>query len=372
MFRTPTRIVESDRLAAIDAMRGLVVFAWLLSELGVPALYEIASTPVTDAIIAELSPSFWHGSTIRDLILPAFCFIAGVSIVPAFKKRREMGKSNRDLAFRIVRRVICLFVIGLVCEGGLFDHWPSLRFVGAFQRIAICYAFAAFLELSTGRRIQAGLVAFLLLNYWLILDIGTGADSMSPFSQNGNIVATVDRVILPGRKYFATWDPDGLLTTVPAIAVTICGLLAGRLLTDQSRSRGNASLWLIGTGMAALNLSFLWGTVLPINSHLWTSSFCLLAIGAMLILLGGLHAVIEGPVVKAWIAPPAALGRNSLVVILSALLFRRIAEVLAGCLPLLSRLSPEGPSDPVCASLIAIAVIVTASLLDRRRSYLTV
>src|SRR6202044_1821433 len=115
--------------------------------------------------------------------------------------------------FRIVRRVICLFVIGLVCEGGLFDHWPSLRFVGAFQRIAICYAFAAFLELSTGRRIQAGLVAFLLLNYWLILDIGTGADSMSPFSQNGNIVATVDRVILPGRKYFATWDPDGLLTT---------------------------------------------------------------------------------------------------------------------------------------------------------------
>jgi predicted acyltransferase len=364
--------VGSGRLASIDATRGLLVFGWLLSEIGVPALYHVDSNAVTHVIIAELSPSFWEGSTIRDLVLPAFCFLAGVSIVPAFERRKERGQSNRDVTIRIGRRVLLLVGIGLICEGGLFEHWPSLRLVGAFQRIAICYAVAAFLELSTGRRMQAGLAAFLLLNYWAILAYGTVSDSSDPFSPEGNVVAAVDRLILPGRKYFATWDPDGFMTTIPAIAVTIIGLLAGSLLTDKQRSCGNASLWLIGLGIAALNLAFLWDMGLPINSYLWTSSFCLLVMGVQLMLLGSLHAVIEARGIAACAAPFSALGRNSLVIVLGVLLLRRSTEVLTAHLSLFRRLFPDGPSDPVCATLIAIAVIATACLLDRQRTYLTV
>jgi predicted acyltransferase len=379
LFLSHDKPIDWARITSIDVMRGLVVLVWMLSTIGGPVLNRLPANSVTDAVTAQFSPSFWDGATVHDLILPAFCFIAGASLPPAFKRRKESGQSNRDLAVRIARRVVLLFAIGLLCEGGLYNTFPSLhlRLVGAFQRIAICYALAACLELFAGWRLQAVAAAFLLLDYWVILVFGGGGSSASnPFSLDGNVAAAVDQLILPGRKYFATWDPEGILTTVPALAVTIAGLLAGKILSTDRQSRGNISLWFVGLGIAAFNLAFLWDFVLPINSYLWTSSFCLVAIAAGLILLGLLHAAFDGRAIASWAKPVTvplvAIGRNPLAVVLATLVLERAVGPLAPRLPLVQTLFPEGSASLPSAILIAIVVITAALWLNGRRSYVTV
>lgn len=366
---------HSQRIASIDAMRGLVVLVWMLSEIGVPVLYRLPSNPITDAITAQLSPSFWDGTTIRDLLLPLFCFIAGASLVPAFRRRRETGQSNGDLALRIARRAALLFAIGILCEGRLFEYWPSLRLVGAFQRIAICYVLVASLELFTGWRLQAGLAAFLLFDYWMILAFAR-AESSSPFSPDGNVAAAIDSAILPGRKYFATWDPEGILTTIPAVAVTIGGLLAGKTLSTDRPSRGRINLWFFGLGIAACDLALLWDIVLPINSYLWTPSFCLVAIAAGLILLGVLHAVLGARGIASWTKtvaiPLVAVGRNAIFVVLATRALEGAIGMLATRLSLVQTLFPEGAASLDSGILIAIVVITAALWLNRQRTYMTV
>ena len=263
-----------DRIGSLDALRGLTLLMWLFSASVVPVLYQLPRSPVAAVLAGQFSPSFWHGITVYDLLLPMFLFVSGASIVPAFKKRRAAGQTNSQLAEQIVRRVVWLFIIGVVCEGGLWQHWPNLRFVGAFQRIAICYAVAACLELTRGWRFQAGMVAFLLLDYWAILAFGNSSEA-SPYSLEGNAAAAVDQILLPGRKYFVTWDPQGILTTIPAVAIAIAGALAGKALTSDSGGSIERSLWLLGVGIAAVNAGFLGDFLIPINPYLWTLTFCL-------------------------------------------------------------------------------------------------
>jgi len=382
LFFSDDKPIDSPRIPSIDVMRGLVVLVWILSEIGVPVLCRLPSNFGTDAITAQLSPSFWHGATVYDLILPAFCFIAGASLPPAFMRRREAGKSNRELTLRIARRVVLLFAIGLLCEGGLFDYWPSLRFsnlrlVGAFQRIAVCYALAACLEILAGCRLQAGLAVFLLLDYWVILAFGgDGSSASSRVSLEGNVAAAVDQLILPGRTYFAIWDPLGILTTMPAVAVTIAGLVAGKALSTDRQPRGNVSLWFVALGIAAFNLAFLWNFVLPINSYLWTSSFCLMAIAAGLILLGVLHAVLDTQVIASStntaVTPILAIGRNALLVVIATFVLERFIGTHSPRLPLVQGLFPEGSASLAFGILIAIVVITVALRLDRSRTYVTV
>jgi predicted acyltransferase len=354
----------------VDAIRGVAVFIWLLSEIAVPALYCLPPNSITEAIAAQLSPSFWQGATARDLLLPTFCFVAGLSIVPAFHRRKAAGQSTRDLVLRILRRVSLLTAIGLICEGDLFEHWPSLRFVGAFQRIAVCYAIAACLELTAGWRVQAGLLAFLLLDYWAILAL-TAAGSAA-FSFEGNAAAVVDQLILPGRKYFGTWDPDGILTTIPAVAVTIAGLLAGKWLNAERLRGTDGTLRLIGLGVAAFNVAFLWDFVLPINPYLWTPSFCLVAIGTALVLLGGFHAILDVRRSLTWAVPLIALGRNALLVVVVTVLLRRAVVALAFVVPLVQTFVPEGSASPACGILTAFLVVAAALWLNRRGAYVTV
>jgi predicted acyltransferase len=375
------RSIGSQRIASLDAFRGLVVFVWIFSEIVVPALYRLPANSVTEALAVQLSPSFWHGATVRDLLVPLFCFIAGASIEMAFNRRRQARQSNRDLALRIARRVLLLFAIGLLCEGSLLDcglglRLSHLRLVGAYQRIAVCYAVAACLELAAGWRVQAGLLVFLLINFWLILEFGSGPNGGGPFSLEGNVAAAVDRLLLPGRKYFATWDPNGILTTIPAIAVTIAGLLAGKMLAREPFANDKGTLWFACLGIAAVNLAFLWALVLPINAYLWTPSFCLVVIGAGFLLLAAFQAVLDVRRMPSWAvsleAPALALGRNSLLVILGAVLVERGIVVLGSRLPLVESLFPEGIASPPCGIPIAFFVIVVALWLDRRGRSITV
>ena len=192
------------------------------------------------------------------------------------------------------------------------------------------------------------------------------------FLLDGNVAAVVDQLFLPGSKYFGTWDPEGILTTIPAVAVTIAGLLAGQSLTSINRSQirivANARLSarrlsltprlrFVSLGIVAFNLSFLWDLVLPINSYLWASSFCLLAIGVGLLLVGAFDTLLCGKTHVTWEGLLIAFGRNSLVGIITVLTSQYCIAAIAHRFSLVRRFFPGGTSeskacrlDPVCCS----------------------
>jgi predicted acyltransferase len=336
---SPVTSSSSDRIESLDALRGLTVLVCLACELGAPALWRLPDSYLAVMAADELSPSLWNGVTLKDLVLPMYLFVAGTSIVPAFQKRRKAGASSRQLVARILRRLILLIAIGLVCEGCLFGHWPQVRLVGALQRIAVCYAVVAWLYLTTGWRFQAALLAFFLVDYWALLAFGgSSTNSTGVYSAESNATAYVDSLLLPGRKYLGTWDPDGILTTVPAIAVTLAGLLIASALNKtngfwrrigEPRASGSSvspesspnmghsplvvGLTLMCTGIAAIGTSYFVAFGCPINGYLWTPTFCLIAVGAGLVPLGIFHATLDGRGGNRWARPLTALGANALV-----------------------------------------------------------
>jgi predicted acyltransferase len=359
-----------ERIGSVDALRGLTVLTWLLSSILPPILYQLPKSWGAQALATQLSPSFWHGITVSDFVLPMFLFVAGVTIVPAFEKREAAGQPKRAVAWLVVRRVVLLLVIGILCEGGIWRHWPDLRLVGVFQRIAICYAVAAWLELMTNWRFQIGALGFFLIDYWAILAFG-GSGEGSPYSLQGNAAAAVDQMLLPGRKFFGTWDPQGILTTIPAVAVTTAGLLAGKgllgtLLADPSRN-----LWLFCVGAAVIVVGVFGAVLVPVEPHLWTITFCAIVIGVGLALLSFFHAMMDIYRWNAGASVLTVLGRNSLVVVLTTI-------ALLSAVELATRFEGPGPhsifnvATPACALIILYVVSLVAVLLNRRRIYVTV
>jgi len=348
-----------NRIESLDALRGIAVIIYLVSALVVPALNQLPQSQFISAAITLFVPPLWHGVSLRVFALPLFLFVAGASIVPAYNKRRAFARmpERRGVTGRILRRVLLLLAIGLICEGDLFERWPHVRLVGAFQRIAVCYAIAALLHLTTGWRFQAALFAFLLVDYWAILDFGaSSSDSAAAYSVEANAAAPVDSALLPGRKYFGTWDPDGIVTTIPAMAITLSGLLAGKILAVgsccESRMLKKASLWLALSGMSTLVAGLLAGFACPINAYLWTPPFCLIAIGVALVLLGILHGLRNGS--ARFLTAPGA----------NALLVTVIAALAAQAFP--TRVNLGG----MIVTLYLVGVL--AIWLDRRGVYISV
>jgi predicted acyltransferase len=353
-----------SRIGSLDALRGLTVLVWLFSATMVPVLYQLPRSRFASTLADQLSPSFWRGITVYDLLLPMFLFVSGASIVPAFKKHKAAGRTNRQSAWRLVRRLVLLFGIGILCERAIFQHWPCWRFAGAFQRIAVCYAVVAALNLRTDSPFQVGVLAFLLADYCAILAFGSNGAG-GAYSFEGNAAANVDQLLLPGCKYFGTWDSQGLLTTLPAIAVTLAGLLAGKALTAAGASPTLRTFSLLGVGIVAVNAGILGDALVPINPYLWTLPFCLVAIGAGSVLLGALYAVLDVRQKSDWATPVSALGRNSLLVVLATLALSNAADWIA-------RLALPRAHFPAWSLIIVLVVWMMALFLNRHKLFITV
>jgi predicted acyltransferase len=357
-----------DRIASLDALRGLTVLAWLVAAVVPPILNQLPQSHAAQAVAAQFSPSFWHGTTVYDLVVPMFVFAAGVAIVPAFQRRKAAGQTNGEVAKRIVRRVVLLLAIGLVCEGGLVHYWPDLRFVGAFQRLAICYAVAGCLELTTSWRFQSGVLAFLLVDYGAILAFGASGEA-SPYSLEGNAAAAVDQMLLPGRKFFGSWDPEGILTTIPAVALAIAGLIVGKWLTGTLLLKPLRKLCVFCIGAAAMVAAFVGGRFVPVEPHLWTITFCVIVIGVGLALLSLFHAAIDLNRWNGAFRPFIVLGRNPLVVVLAIVGFLNAEELAmqSDVLGLGAMLKVAGPGY---ALMVVYVVVWVAFFLDARNVYL--
>lgn len=322
----------------------------------------LVNSPGSDAVYAPFRHADWHGMTPADLIFPAFLVIMGVS-----------ADFSHRAAGRAVFRGAVLFAFGLLANYFISDAVAGLRWPGVLQRIALCYlGVEAFLFLGRPAAAPAA-AAFLLVGYWALLALvpvpGHGPGVLTP---DGNLAYWFDRRVLGGHLLADPWgDPEGILSTLPALATALLGLAAGRRLArDGSAAARAIGLW--GLGLAVAGAA--WSLVLPLNKHLWTSSYALLAGGLALAGLALCLAIIEGRP-SVWTAPFEALGRRALrVYVLSGFVYA-LLEFTKLKAPLAARLTAMGLPAPAAslayASMFTVATatvtLFVAQRLDRRQ-----
>ena len=374
--------LQTRRVLSVDALRGFSIF-WIIGADGaVIALERILRDkgPVLGSIGSflgtQMTHADWEGFRFYDFIFPLFIFITGVSIVLALPRLVEReGQAKAHL--HVLRRSLFLYVLGVIYYGGVGHQLSDMRFVGILQRIAVCYLFASILFLHLNRRGLVAALVVLLVGYWALLTFvpvpGVGVASYQPET---NLANWIDLHFLPGRLWDETRDPEGLLSTIPAIGTCLLGVLAGLLLKDERLPPEQKTLWLIAAGVAMIAAGYLWGLQFPIIKAIWTSSFVLIVGGYSMILLAVSHQVIDVWEWKAWATPFVWIGANAIalyfingVVGFAPFAFRLVGGDVARWI---SSVTTPGTGALVGHILGLILAIALAGFLYRRKIFLRV
>ena len=269
------------RFASIDLLRGLTI-----------AFMILVNDNASDAAYWPLQHAEWNGLTPTDMVFPTFLFLVGVSIVLSTAKRLQQGANRASLLFHVVRRAIIIFVLGLIVNSSPLFHLTTLRYYGVLPRIAVCYLIVAtFYILAPGWRSKVVALVGVLLAYWILLRFvpvpgyGMPGRDMPLLDKDGNLTAWLDRQIFSApHLYEKTRDPEGLLSTLPALGTALIGVLTGLWLNSVRPIAEKARGIFIG-GVSILILGVLWNFSFPINKKMWTSSYTLAAGGISLLML---------------------------------------------------------------------------------------
>lgn len=308
----------AGRVLSVDALRGFAMFfiiagdalAWALHDMSVGK--EGALSAAGQFLSLQLQHVDWAGFRFYDLLFPLFVFVIGISIV--FSLSRLVEREGMWAAHeRVLRRSFLLFVLGLIYYGGASNLWPEIRLLGVLQRIALCYLFASLLFLHLQLRGLSIAFASLLVGYWALMtfvpvpEVGAGV-----FAKDANLARWIDAQFLPGLRFYGEWDPEGLLSTLPAIATCLLGVLTGLLLNDRRMPQMEKACWLIGGGIVLLAAGHVWGLQFPVIKMIWTSSFVLVAGGYSLLLLGVFYLLIDILGRTAWTTVFLWFGANAI------------------------------------------------------------
>jgi predicted acyltransferase len=304
----------SQRLVSLDAFRGATIAGMF-----------IVNTPGSwDHVYGQLLHAEWNGWTYTDTIFPFFLFIVGVSMAFSFGRRQAEGGGRAGLLLHTLRRSAIIFGLGLALNTLSFFlfHRAQVRIFGVLQRIGVCFFFAALIYLLLGRRGLLPAAAVLLGVYWALMTFvpvpgyGTGR-----LDVEGNLAAYVDRAVLGSHtwKHDPGWDPEGLLSTLPAIATTLFGIVAGEWLRSRA-ARGARLVGLMGGGAVAASLGLIWGASFPINKNLWTSSYSLFMAGLGAVCLALFIWIVDVKGWKGWAKPFVWLGMNAIALFVAATL----------------------------------------------------
>jgi predicted acyltransferase len=314
-----------QRLVFLDVVRGLTVaFMILVNNNGSE---ELAYWPLKHAD--------WNGWTPTDLVFPIFLFLVGIAIVFSTASRMAHGEAKSVLVMHAFRRAAILFALGILIHG--FPDYPlaTLRIYGVLQRIAACYLVASILYLWDRRVITlVSVSAVCLLGYWILMrwvpvpGFGMPGRDIPFLDKEINWVSVVDRQLFPGRLLEGTRDPLGMISTIPAIATCLLGVLTGLWLRTQKGMTAKAGGMLAGA-IAGLALGRFWAIWFPINKRLWTSSYVLYAAGWTLLVLTICYFVIEiRKHAGAWIYPWKVFGANAIFTYAFAELLSTVFEII--------------------------------------------
>ena len=312
---------STGRMASLDVFRGLTIAGMIL-----------VNNPGTwDAIYSPLEHSKWDGWTPTDLVFPFFLFIVGVSITLALARRAESGGSKRDLYVKIVRRSLIIFAIGLLLSDFPYTDPATFRIPGVLQRIAVCYLFASVIFLNTTWRTQAVIVAALLLAYWAILVLVPAPGfAAGDLSKQGSIASYVDRTLLGNHIWKGgdkIYDPEGFLSTIGALATTLCGVLAGHFLRSRRPALEKvAAMFVVGAG--CIIAGWAWNYWFPINKALWTSSYVVFTAGMALQLLALCYWLVDIKKLDRWAKPFLVFGTNALTAYFLSEFFVLLASLI--------------------------------------------
>jgi predicted acyltransferase len=298
----------SGRLLSLDLFRGVTIAAMIL--VNNPGDEAVAYWPLLHAE--------WNGWTPTDLIFPFFLFIVGVSMAFSFSSRVERGESRRQLLRHVLWRGFVLFALGMFLNG-FPNHYQlsSLRVYGVLQRIALCYVITAILALWTGRRGQAIAVFGCLVGYWVMMrfvpvpGFGVPTQDVPLLDPDRNLVAWLDRKLLMGHLYEVTRDPEGVLSTIPAIATSLLGLLTGQWLRSERSPRAKA-LGMAVAGVIGVVAGLVIDLWFPINKKLWTSSYVVFTAALALACLAVCYWVLDIERWRRWATPFLVFGMNAI------------------------------------------------------------
>lgn len=289
IVRQPTAR-KPGRLLSIDLLRGLTIaFMILVNDQTGPAPF------------SQLVHASWNGFTATDLVFPTFVLLVGLSTVLSTAARMARGVSRGELFRHTLRRALLLILFGFVVNNFPFFHMATARYYGVLPRIALCYFVVATLYLiSTGWKDKVILAVLCLVGYWALMrfvpipGFGVPTHAIPINDYDANLTAWLDRQIFTApHLYERTRDPEGLLSTLPAIATALFGLLAGIWLRTTRHTNARKALMLAAAGTLLLTAGLLWNLSFPINKKLWTSSFALFAGGLSLLLLAASIYIID-------------------------------------------------------------------------------
>lgn len=331
MQAEPLRQIPQSRLVSLDAFRGIIIAAMLL----------VNNPGSWGNIYPPLQHAPWNGWTLTDLIFPFFVFIVGVAMTFSFGKLIERGASRHDLLLKTGKRSLLIFLVGLTIHS--FPWWSydysHLRIPGVLQRIAIVYFFAAAIYLYTSLRGQIVAVAAFLIGYWALQTLvpvpGGSTGILKPGQDLG---AYIDRAVFTSNHLWQqsrSWDPEGLLSTLPAIGTALLGGLAGTWIRSR-RSALEKVAGLFAVGSAGIAAGAIWGWVFPINKNLWTSSYVLLTAGFACVMLAICYWLIDIEGYRKWATPFVIYGMNAIAAFF-------LSSVCATILSLIKVAGPEGP-----------------------------
>ena len=296
-------VKNTNRLVSLDIFRGMTV-----------AFMIIVNTPgcLWNNAYAPLLHAKWHGCTPTDLVFPFFLFIVGVSMF--FSLKKYGGEVNTDSVIKIFRRTLLIFAVGvfLTIFPVFIRDYSTLRIMGVLQRIALAYGIGAIICLTVRRDFLWIAVAIILLGYWALLAFFGGAN---PYALETNFALKVDLAVLGANRLYdgfgIPFDPEGLLSTIPAVATVIIGYYVGGMI-HSGKHDGNLCWKILILGASALGLGILWGVVFPINKALWTSSYTLYTAGLGMIMLALIYFLADILKFQKWGMFFIILGTNAL------------------------------------------------------------
>jgi predicted acyltransferase len=353
---TPATPPASQRLMSLDALRGFDMFWIIGADALVEALQQMKPSPPTNFLHYQLDHAVWEGFHFYDLIFPLFVFMMGASVV--FSLSKLIKTEGRAAAVkRVFRRAILMFVLALIYSGGFSKFWPNIRLLGVLNRIALCYFFGGLIYIFCKPRAMVGIAAGLLLGYWAIMAFIPIRDiRMARYKPDENppaVMATndVERIMketgtkdaaaiyyattnmvtgkyemgynvanhfdfehLPGKLWDTYWDPEGYVSTIPAIVTALLGIFAGLLLSSTTIEDKRKVAYLLFFGVAGVGLGFLWGMNFPVIKKIWTSSYVLVAGGYSALLLAAFYYIIDVRKHQKWCMPFVWIGMNSITI----------------------------------------------------------
>lgn len=317
----------SKRLTSLDVFRGIAITGMIL----------VNMVGVADQVYPPLLHADWNGCTLADLVFPFFLFIVGVAM--AFSLSKYTGSPNSSpltkggrggLYWRIVRRSVILFALGLLLNGFWNYDWSTIRIMGVLQRISLAYLLAALAVLNLPKKGQWLLAAVLLIGYWLAMSfVPVPGYGIGNLTREGNFGAYLDRLIIStahlykGDNFNSMGDPEGLFSTLPAVVSVLLGDFTGDWLRKQP-VKSRTSMALVLVGLSCLVVGQVWGFWFPINKKLWTSSFVVFTTGWALLLLAACYEWIEVRQRRRWGKPLEIMGLNAIFVFVASVLMIKI------------------------------------------------